>query len=116
MSDDDRIVALLQELVMWTRFSARTAVQTTLQTMLRDAKHRAAYELSDGQHTQQEISKAVGLSQPAISELWKKWRQAGILIEGGSRPQHIVPLSDLGITFETAARPKSRRGEDLSLH
>ena len=45
---DEAIVALLEELLAWTRFANREALVRTWEKVLTDEKHLKAYELTDG--------------------------------------------------------------------
>ncbi len=93
---NERLIALLEDLVALTRFMAREGLERTLRLVLRDEKHKVAFELSDGTKTQSQVAASVGLSQPAVSELWKKWRRLGLLQERGGRVTRLVSLVDLG--------------------
>lgn len=108
MPNDDRVVALLEELVTWSRFTARDSLTALLREVLADPKHAAAYDLTDGTHTQKEVGDAIGLSQPTVSALWQKWRRLGILQENGGRSKHLASLSDLGLELPSVASAKSR--------
>lgn len=55
MENEDRIVALLEEMVFWERFSARDGLVSFLTVVLVEPKHFKAYELSDGTRTQKEV-------------------------------------------------------------
>jgi hypothetical protein len=98
MDNDERIVSLLEELVAWTRFSAREGLKATLQDVLADPKHFRAYELTDGTRTQKQVGDAVALTQPAVSGLWNKWRRLGIVREiSNGRPAHLARPAELGL-------------------
>src|SRR5438093_343657 len=117
MQSEYRVVQMLEELVGWTRFVAREQVERALKAVLKDDRHKVAFELSDGTRTQQQVATAAGLSQPAVSELWKKWRRLGILRMEGMRYAHVISLDDLGweIPIVSGRRPKtegSENGED----
>src|SRR5688500_15724877 len=97
MANEDQVIVLLEELVAWTRFSARDALEATLRKTLSDPKHLKAYDLSDGSRSQTEIADASGLSQPTVSLLWQKWRRLGIVRDHEGRARHLVKPSDLGV-------------------
>ncbi len=92
----DKSEELLTELLVWTRFMARPALAESLTVVLKDPKHRLAYELTDGNRTQVEIGKVSGLDQTTVSDLWGKWRRLGLLNETTKRPARLISLVDLG--------------------
>jgi hypothetical protein len=92
----DKSEELLAELLVWTRFMARPALAESLTHVLKDQKHRLAYELTDGNRTQVEIGKLAGLDQTTVSDLWGRWRRLGLLNETTKRPSRLVSLVDLG--------------------
>ena len=95
--EDDRIISLLEELVVWTRFAARPAMLAAWNTILTDDRHLRAYELSDGSRNQIQIAQATGLSQPTISGLWARWRRLGIARLQGKTVVHLARPSDFGL-------------------
>lgn len=108
----DRVLEFLEELVMWTRFMARGQVEQTLNAVLKDPKHRTVYELTDGGRTQTQIGEIVGLDQSTVSDLWARWRKAGLLRENAGRPKHLISLSALGWEVplpSSAGRRRSRQ-------
>jgi CRP-like cAMP-binding protein len=100
MSTDERYIGLLEELVAWTRLSARSGFIDLLKQSVNDPRHLKAYELSDGTRTQKEVADACGISQPTVSGLYAKWKRLGIVRDRGGRTSHLVRPSDLGIEFE----------------
>ena len=92
----DRSDQLLEELLLWTKFMARPALSESLVAVLKEPKHKAAYELTDGNRTQGEVGKLSGLDQTTVSDLWAKWRRLGLLNDAGKRPARLISLSDLG--------------------
>jgi hypothetical protein len=115
MDNDERIVSLLEELVAWTRFSAREGLKSTLQDVLADPKHFRAYELTDGTRTQKQVAESVGLSQPAVSNLWQRWRRLGIVREiSNGRPAHLARPAELGlVAMGSADAVESNRSRRL---
>lgn len=101
---EERQVALLEELLAYTRFMARDALEQTLRSIVKDERHRIALELTDGTRSQSQVGSEAGLAQSAISDLWKKWRRLGLVRERDGRHQHLVRPSDLG--FGAAVTPK----------
>jgi len=97
VTQDDRVIELLEELVAWTRFSSRTALFDLWEGVLKDDRHLLAYEFSDGTRSQKEVGDAAGLSQPAVSGLWQRWRRLGIVRVNGTRVAHLARPSDMGM-------------------
>jgi CRP-like cAMP-binding protein len=120
MDSETRLVSLLEELVAWTRFSARGDLKLMLEDVLADSKHLKAYELTDGTRTQTEIGKIVGLSQQAISSLWKRWRRLGVVRDGDKgKYVHLVSPADLGMIMpplseNNPSSPKNHLDEEFA--
>ncbi|SRR6266566_3351069 len=95
--EDERIISLLEDLVVWTRFAARPAILAAWNTILTDDRHLRAYELSDGSRNQVQLAQATGLSQPTISGLWGRWRRLGIARLQGKTVVHLARPSDFGL-------------------
>lgn len=96
-TETERQLDLLAELVAWTRFANRDTFLETLRTVLKDPKHLRAYEATDGARGQGEVATFAGLSQPAVSGLWSRWRRLGLVTDGDRRPKHLARPSDLGL-------------------
>jgi len=96
-SDDADIRDLLIELVAWTRFANLDRLTKALEGILRDPKHLAAYEATDGSRSQTQVAQVSGLSQPSVSALWGRWRRLALVVETDGRPRHLIRPSDLGI-------------------
>lgn len=96
-SDQVRVVQLLDELLAWTRFTARPQLMETLGAVLKEPRHLRAYEATDGEAGQNEVASFAGLSQPAVSKLWARWSRLGLLVDRGKKPMHLARPSDLGM-------------------
>jgi hypothetical protein len=105
---NDRTVALLEELVAWTRFAARGQLEALLRQTLVDERHQAAYEATDGERTQQQVADVAGLDQTTVSDLWARWRRLGIVRDVGRRPTRLVSLADFGWEVRTSGRAPRR--------
>ncbi|MGD0862944.1 MAG: hypothetical protein ABSA21_09300 [Candidatus Limnocylindrales bacterium] len=103
--DQARVVQLLDELLAWTRFTARPQLVETLGAVLKDPKHLRAFEATDGEAGQNEVALFAGLSQPAVSKLWARWSRLGLLVDRGKKPMHLARPSDLGIEIPDLDRP-----------
>jgi hypothetical protein len=92
----ERLEEMVEELLIWTRFMARPALVESLGSVLKDPKHKLAYELTDGNRTQGEVGKQAGLDQTTVSDLWGRWRRLGLLNDTGKRPAKLISLADIG--------------------
>jgi hypothetical protein len=97
LDPQERIIELLEELVVWTRLSGREGLRALLLSTLVDPKHKRAYEATDGKKTQSDVAEFSGLSQPRVSALYQRWARLGIIYERESRYSHVVSLVDVGI-------------------
>jgi hypothetical protein len=115
MNNDERIISLLEELVAWSRLSARPELLPFLQSTLADPKHLKAFELTDGNRTQQQVADGAGLSQPAVSGLWTEWRRLGIARDKNGKAAHIVSPSDFGLevpaTIVSDGKPAAKKSK-----
>ncbi len=108
---------ILQEMLRWIRASSFKDVQRLLEEEFKkggevDAKRANVYQLSDGTTTSVAIAKAVGVSQPLISTLWKRWRQIGLAEtagEGGRQTRRCFSLEDFGLA---PIKAKEAEGQD----
>jgi hypothetical protein len=105
--------ALLEELVIWTRFLARDPLQRALTAILKDSRHQFIYEMTDGFRTQTEIGRLAGVDQTTVSDLWTRWRRAGIVKSTGKRMAHLIALSDLGWDVPPATARRTRESSTL---
>jgi hypothetical protein len=99
---------LLTEILMWTKFMARPGLSDSLTQVLKDPRHKLAYEATDGNRTQTEVGKVAGLDQTTVSELWQRWRRLGLLNDTGNRPARLISLIDLGWDLKALAKSKSQ--------
>jgi hypothetical protein len=89
--------ALLRELVAWARFSNRQSLIDTIRATMADPKHLRAFEATDGSRSQAEVGTYAGLSQPAVSALWARWRRLALIELVAGKAKHLARPSDLGI-------------------
>lgn len=114
MSQDERIVEALEELVKWTKVMSIPKVKTILLETLSKPEEKIAYECSDGS-TSSQIAEKVGVHQTTISSWWKKWVKLGIAeyvsASGGQRGKRVFSLEDFDIEVpsikSTASQEKS---------
>jgi hypothetical protein len=123
MNNDQRIISLLEDILAWQRLAAREELLPFLQKVLADQKQLKAFDLTDGTRTQQQVATGAGLSQPAVSNLWAKWRRLGIVQDKNGKTVHIVKPSDYGLDVPesvasdgtvTAKKSKSKGGKPFA--
>ena len=98
--DNENVADLLSELLVWTKFANLDRLIAMLRTTLADERHAKAYELTDGKRSQVDVAKLSGLSQPAVSGLWARWKRLGIVDNRSGRARHLVRPSDFGLAPE----------------
>lgn len=100
MNDDDRIVALLEELVKWTKVTSIPRVKELLLEILESPEEKVAYQSSDGRASK-EVAKETNVSYATVTLWWKRWIKAGIAepisARGGQRAKRIFSLDNFGI-------------------
>jgi len=102
MSEENRVVDLLEELVKWTKVTSIPQVKKVLLELLTTPEEKKAYQLSDGERTIRKVAKKSNLSTFKVSKLWGSWINAGIaepipVKGGGSRAKKNFSLDDFGI-------------------
>lgn len=95
---DNQTIAVLKELLKWTKVQAMPSVKAALQTALPKAEHRKVYQALDGTKTQQQIANALGISQPTVSRMIGAWVRSG-LVDEQSPGKYVrgFDLHELGI-------------------
>jgi response regulator of citrate/malate metabolism len=97
----NEIVALLEELVRWTRFQGIQQAKTVLEQLLEGDTQRIIYHLSDGKSSE-EISKTVGISSQTVRNYWRSWYASGIVYKSklySGRFEKVFDLEDLNIAI-----------------
>lgn len=100
MSNNEIIIELLEEILLWTKYDYTTTKQKMLQHLNTDNK-RVAYQLSDGDNSRKYIAGKVGVSDQTISNWWKEWFEFGLTEQtekyGGGRYKRLISLTKMGI-------------------
>ena len=111
MNIEEEQLELLKDIDKWLRFMGFKQVKEVLMTTLDDEKKAHAYHLSDGKNTSTIISKATGINQPKITELWKDWLSLGlgesVSASGGSRFKKSFELKLFGISIPEVKQESS---------
>jgi DNA-binding transcriptional ArsR family regulator len=101
---EERLAALdskVDQTLFWLRLLALDRLRERVERLVKTDRDKLIYELTDGQHSTTEISKAAGISQPAVSNIWIRWRAEGIVAEVPEvkgRCKHVAGLAELGIS------------------
>lgn len=92
---------VLREILKWIRFTGMKEVKGALIAALDTDQKKIIYQLSDGEKSSRDISKATGVSDRTVRNYWKIWSRIGIVeaIKAGTRDRYerSFDLEDLGI-------------------
>lgn len=103
------ILELLTDIRNLLKVSSTSQIRDVLENTLRTTGERQAYQLSDGVRTQVEIAKEVKVTQPTLSNWWRKWNQCGISLDSklyAGRQQRVFDLTTYGIRVESIQTDK----------
>lgn len=105
MSDQERVIKLLEELVKWTKVTSFPKIKGLLLSILDSPEKMVAYQASDGEKTSREVAKIANVTQVTIIKWWKAWIKAGIAepisVQRGERAKRFFSLDDFGIEVPT---------------
>ena len=100
MSINEKSIELLEEILLWTKYDYTETKRKMLEHLNSNDK-KIAYELSNGENSQNYIEKFVSVSQKTISSWWKKWFELGLMEQTekyrGSRYKRLISLTKMGI-------------------
>jgi hypothetical protein len=101
MTKEDKIIALLEELVKWTKVTSFPHVKNLLLEILGSPEEKIAYQSSDGERSSRDVAEIANVSQFTIAKWWKIWIKAGIAdpvqVQRGERAKCIFSLDEFGI-------------------
>ena len=101
MDREDEILAVLKEILKWTRFSGQENARLELRRVLDTDQKRLIYHLSDGERTSTLIASMSGVSDFTVRRYWSDWNKRGIVeslrVRGGTRFKKSFELEDLGL-------------------
>lgn len=100
----DRLVAIAEEQLRWTRVSAIPNLKQTIEKTLTTTKHRQTYELCNGTRTLRDIANGGNVSLGTASGWTTSWRNAGLLYDTPKGVQRIVSLRDLDIPVKVSGK------------
>ncbi|MGI0086800.1 MAG: hypothetical protein ACREBI_02420 [Nitrosotalea sp.] len=112
MSDNQRMIELLEELVKWKRFEGAQLAKKVLRELLAKDTEKIVYQYSDGRGTK-EIADLAGVSDFLVRSYWKKWNVEGLVIPSEKhkgRYERVFSLEDFGIeTPPTKTTPETNK-------
>jgi len=97
MSNEEKIIELLEEILKWERLQGIGAIREIIPTLLDKDEKRLAYEHTDGEKTVRDLEKLVKKDKATISRWWNSWYSQGILVKKGNKYKNIISLSELGL-------------------
>jgi DNA-binding MarR family transcriptional regulator len=117
VSEKDRTIELLEELVKWTKVTSIPEVKRLLLEILSSPEEKIAYQSSNGETTGREVADKANVTQPTVAKWWKKWVRVGIAeavsVRRGKRAKRLFSLNDFGIevpTLEEATEEREKEG------
>jgi len=119
MAVDEQILAELRSQTPWLRLLGIQALRPVLAQVLRNDRHRLAYELSDGNRTSRQVAEGAGVGAATVSRLWSEWIALGICMpsrQQAGRAEHLASLSSLGIEIASVAQSSSQASRAVDTH
>jgi len=100
MSKEDKMIGLLEEILLWTKYDFEETKQKMIQELDTDDK-KIAYQLSDGENSSRDIANKVNVTHKTIQNWWNNWFEAGLVEQtekyGGGRYKKFCSLTKMGI-------------------
>jgi len=110
MGKDERIIKLLEEILIWMKYDYHATKEKMLEILDTDDK-KIVYELSDGERSRRDLTKYVSVSGKTISNWWNDWFDSGLVVQTekyeGGRYKRLCSLTKMGIRI-----PMFERHED----
>ena len=107
-------LALLKEMVKWTRLRGKQQAKKIIETLLNDESKRLVFHLSDGRSSP-EIAKIAKVSSQTVRNYWKVWAVDGIADihpDYKKRYVKVFSLEEFGIEPpEISKTPKKTKDE-----
>ncbi len=101
--EEDKLTSIdrtLKELLRWTRFANMGKLKEILEAELDNDQKKLAYDCTDGNNAQRDVSAVSGAPSSTVSVWWPRWFQQGLVAESEVRKGRmvkIVSLEDMGI-------------------
>jgi predicted HTH transcriptional regulator len=116
MSDQEKVIELLEELVKWTKVTSFPKVKEFLLSTLDSPEKMVAYQASNGEKTSREVAKIAKVTRRTITRWWKVWIKVGIAepisVQRGERAKQFFSLDDFGIEVPTISLTTSDVGKN----
>lgn len=98
MSENEKALAVLKELLVWTRVGFYATAKKTLEETLNTDKKKLAYQAADGVRSGESIRIELKMSPNDLFELFKQCTNLGLMeqLEGGKR-RRLFDLSIFGL-------------------
>ena len=117
MSENQRMVELLEELVKWKRFEGAQLAKKILRELLSKDAEKIVYQYSDGRGSK-DIADLAGVSDFSVRSYWKKWNVEGLVIPSKKhkgRYEKVFSLEDFGIEIPpTKSAPDTKNEQSLT--
>lgn len=114
----DELIAIMREILKWTKFAGAKEVRTVLVAALDTEQKRLVYYLSDGKNGTADIGKASNVSGETVRQYWLSWARQGIVeplkVQGGQRYKKSFDLEDFNIPVPQSKSSKEEAKEDLT--
>ncbi|MBD3338379.1 MAG: hypothetical protein GF353_04690 [Candidatus Lokiarchaeota archaeon] len=98
----EEILSVLQSIEKWIKITSIPRVKEILELALPTTETKKIYNYSDGR-SQKEIAELANVTQPTVSNYWKKWIKIGIVKESPKykgRYEKSFMLEDFDIKAE----------------
>jgi hypothetical protein len=98
---DDNLLAVLKEILNWTRAASFHSVKALLQEALPDAKSRAAFQMLDGTKSIDQVRTACKMSPNGLVALAQTCTAMGLMeVNGDKKRSRLFDLADFGLINE----------------
>lgn len=96
--NDDNVLAVLTEILNWTRAASYSAVKTLLQEALPEPKFRAAYQMLDGNASIEQVRIACKMSPNSLVALAQRCTSMGLMeVKADKKRVRLFDLDDFGL-------------------
>ena len=96
---DDSSLAVLKEILNWTRAASFSAVKALLQEALPDLKSRTAFQMLDGTKSMDQVRIACKMSPNGIGALAQKCVAMGLMeVKEDKKRVRLFDLDDFGLS------------------
>lgn len=99
---EEETLDVLKQIERWLKVTSIPKVKVILEDALRTPEEKKVYHYSDGRN-QTEIAELVKVSQPTVSNYWKKWAKLGIVQQSNTYKTRWIKsflLEDFDIPLE----------------